>query len=449
MKLKELSNNHNAAKGISIFKPSEPELIDAKGIYIGKTRLYHTPFFFDSEELMNPHIAVVGTTGSGKSYFLKNYILRSFNADIKNILIIDWNDEYSEVVNFLYGNIIYIDLNNRINIFDVFKNKKKKLEYTVNAISSMLKLDSNEHALLYKAVQNAIEICNNTKEILNFSYIINMFEKDSSLRIKLEQLRFSPILADSSTFDPSSLLNGIFSLNISKLSSDAQRKLIASAFLELVVEFMHNMKLGFNEKHLIVVDEVWKIIDDNESLTQLFREGRKYNISVAIATQNVKDINMDIASNIASFFIFRMQNSDDSKLLVDMGILAREFAELPFRLHIGSCIVHLVYKSKDQKNFIIEKVDGLINNICKLKSGSMIRAIQMDKFLKNSSLFYSRDIYEKLRSFIESNNRDIELIALVKFLIKEGAKRSDIVAYLRSLDIDDIAIVDSLEKVVY
>jgi hypothetical protein len=448
MKLNELSNNQKASKLISIFKQSEPITLNAKGIYIGKTRNYNLPFFLDSDELMNPHIAVIGTTGSGKSYFLKNYVLRSFNADIKNIFIIDWNDEYSEIINLMYGNIIYINSKNKVNIFEIFKNKKKKLDYTVNAISSMLKLDPNEQAFLYKIISNAIDRCNISKEKLNFAYILNMLEKDSNLRIKLEQLTSSPILAESSTFDPTEVLNGIYSINISKLNNDAQRKLIVSAFLELVIEFMHNMKLCSNEKRLIIVDEAWKIINDSRDLTQLFREGRKYNIGVAIATQNVKDIPLELISNIASIFVFRMQNSEDYKILRDAGILAEEFYEASFKLFIGSCIVHLVYKSKDQKNFIIRKVDGLVKDICKLECDSMIITIPIEKFLKNTDLFYSKGIYEKLKEFIESNNRDIELIALVKFLVKEGVGRGEIVSYLRTLEINDLDIVNVLDKVI-
>ncbi|MGC8648748.1 MAG: ATP-binding protein [Candidatus Micrarchaeia archaeon] len=448
MKVNELSNNQKASRMISIFNQSEPLTSNAKGIYIGKTKLYNLPFFLDPDELMNPHIAVIGTTGSGKSYFLKNYILRSFNANIKNIFIIDWNDEYSEIINVMYGNVIYINSKNKINVFEIFKNKKKKLDYTVNAISSMLKLDSNEQALLYKVISNAIDKCNASKEKLNFTYILNMLDKDSNLRIKLEQLTSSPILAESSTFNPIDVLNGVYSINISKLNNDSQRKLIVSAFLELIIEFMHNMKLGLNEKRLIIVDEVWKIINDSRDLAQLFREGRKYNIGVAIATQNVKDVPLELVSNIASIFIFRMQNNEDYRILRDAGILAEEFYDASLKLFIGSCIVHLIYKSKDQKNFIIKKVDGLIKDICKINCGSMIITIPIERFLKNTDLFYSKGMYEKLKEFVESNNRDIELIALVKFLVKEGAGRGEIISYLRMLEINDLAIVNALDVVI-
>ena len=104
----KISNNIEASKNITLFTQSEPTENDVKGIYIGKTAIYNTPFFFDQSILMNPHLCVVGTTGSGKSYFLKNYMIRSFNAGFKNILIIDWNNEYFEVMNFIYGRIIYL-----------------------------------------------------------------------------------------------------------------------------------------------------------------------------------------------------------------------------------------------------------------------------------------------------------------------------------------------------
>ncbi|MCL5433983.1 MAG: DUF87 domain-containing protein [Candidatus Marsarchaeota archaeon] len=443
----KISNNIEASKNITLFTQSEPTENDVKGIYIGKTAIYNTPFFFDQSILMNPHLCVVGTTGSGKSYFLKNYMIRSFNAGFKNILIIDWNNEYFEVMNFIYGRIIYLGSENHVNIFEIFKNKMKAAEYTTSAIVSMLGLDSNEKAMLYNVVSSALMEENN--EHVNLKYIIGIMDAPSMqmLKLKLTQLLNNEIFADSNTFDPENMLNGICSLNISGLSSDAQRKLIVSAFLDFVVEFMHNMQISESNRRCIIIDEAWKIIDANKSLTQLFREGRKYGIGIAISTQSVKDIPLEIMSNIATFFIFKMQNNDDINTLASAKILEGKFENMLSKLATGSCIVHLIYKSKHVKNFMIKKVDGLITNIYNLKiDDNMIAKISIEKIVNESNIFLRREMQEKIKEFIESNNRDIELAALVGMLVKEGASRAEIVAYLRSLGINDIAIVSSINS---
>ncbi|MGC8572062.1 MAG: ATP-binding protein [Candidatus Micrarchaeia archaeon] len=445
----KISNNNEASKYISIFGQSEPVIDEnsEKGIYIGRTALYNSPFFLDHSMLMNPHICAIGTTGSGKSYFLKNYIIRSFNAGINNILIIDWNNEYLEVMNFIYGKTIFLGSENHINIFEIFKNKMKAAEYTTSSIVSMLGLDSNEKAMLYNIISSAL--MEEENEHVNLRYIMNMMSMPSMrmLRLKLAELLNSNIFADTNTFDPESLLNGVCSLNISRLDSDAQRKLVVSAFLDLLIEFMHNMQISEANRRLVVIDEAWKIIDANKSFVQLFREGRKYGISIAIATQNLKDIPLSILSNIASVFIFRMQNSEDVESLMNAKILDKKFEDLPSKLETGSCIVHLIYKSKLVKNFMIKKVDGLITNICNLKiDDNMMAKISIEKIVEEANIFFRRDMVEKIREFIESNNRDIELSALIKMLIKEGSSRSEIVAYLRALDINDLAIVSSINN---
>ncbi len=77
----------------------------ATGIYIGNTHMYNLPFFLDSAKLVNPHISILGMTGSGKTYLIKSIITRSGFLKERAILILDWNAEYNDVVQFLYGKV--------------------------------------------------------------------------------------------------------------------------------------------------------------------------------------------------------------------------------------------------------------------------------------------------------------------------------------------------------
>lgn len=101
-----ISNSVNATKLLNVFMGSEPvpeedEIVD--GVYVGKTLLYNLPFFLNSSKLMNPHISIVGMTGSGKSYLLKSMIMRLFLTRKVSIFIIDWVSEYSDLVKELGG----------------------------------------------------------------------------------------------------------------------------------------------------------------------------------------------------------------------------------------------------------------------------------------------------------------------------------------------------------
>ncbi len=82
---------------------SEPSLEDGSGVYLGRTKVYRTPFFLNVHKLLNPHIAVLGMSGAGKTYFLKSLIARNVLCCNTKVLVLDWNGEYGNVVSFLGG----------------------------------------------------------------------------------------------------------------------------------------------------------------------------------------------------------------------------------------------------------------------------------------------------------------------------------------------------------
>lgn len=94
-----------AALCIAIFAQSEPPISSA-GVYIGDTLMYRTPFFLELEKLVNPHISIIGMTGSGKTFLTKSIIMRLYFAEKIDMVIIDWNSEYAKMVESLGGEVI-------------------------------------------------------------------------------------------------------------------------------------------------------------------------------------------------------------------------------------------------------------------------------------------------------------------------------------------------------
>ncbi len=101
-----LSNSEAASRSVSFVYDGEPR--SSNGIYIGKTQVYKRPFFLDTGTLLNPHLIAIGMTGSGKTYFLKSYIIRNRLVGGSSIFIIDWNSEYDETIEFLGGKTLRI-----------------------------------------------------------------------------------------------------------------------------------------------------------------------------------------------------------------------------------------------------------------------------------------------------------------------------------------------------
>ena len=93
------------------------------GIYIGDEPKFKLPVFLNFENSINNHMFVVGMTGSGKSYFLKNLLMKMSFIHNYSAFIIDFTGEYGEFAKFAFaeeatdvsphmctGNISYADL---------------------------------------------------------------------------------------------------------------------------------------------------------------------------------------------------------------------------------------------------------------------------------------------------------------------------------------------------
>jgi hypothetical protein len=104
--IKQLGNSVQAGKSVRIVAQSELSEIPEQGVFIGKSLVYNIPVFIDTDQLINPHIAVLGMTGSGKSYFLKNYLFRSAFGEGAGVFIVDWNGEYDELVRGADGRVV-------------------------------------------------------------------------------------------------------------------------------------------------------------------------------------------------------------------------------------------------------------------------------------------------------------------------------------------------------
>jgi len=88
------------ARKMILVHPPEPrkDLLlsgPSAGVFIGKTRFLHTPVFWNSAKLINPHLAIIGITGSGKSYTVKTFLTRASLIWNSNAVIMDWVGEYS------------------------------------------------------------------------------------------------------------------------------------------------------------------------------------------------------------------------------------------------------------------------------------------------------------------------------------------------------------------
>lgn len=74
-------------------------------IFLGTGEKHGRPLFLDFESLVNPHLFIIGMSGSGKTYLMRSLLLKMCACTDNEIIVIDFTGEYLSVGEFGSGNI--------------------------------------------------------------------------------------------------------------------------------------------------------------------------------------------------------------------------------------------------------------------------------------------------------------------------------------------------------
>lgn len=485
------------ARKMILVHPPEPrkELLlsaPSDGVYIGKTRFLRTPVFWDPHKLINPHIAILGITGSGKSYTVKTFLTRASLIWNTNAVILDWVGEYNEWVKQAGGKVINL-ARERLNILDlVGLPKRSRIKQILSALDILIDLKSypNER----DEIEEALELMYYQKgsrrptlhEVLtNFKkwktkkketrmnreeverLLQKMYGKDISKKPTLiDVVRFlearqkkraarllrrftvegTDFFAGSTTLDIKKLTHsGLVCIDLHELPTEEMRSLAGLTILQYIKELMRAG--GMEEEHkevklFVVLDEAWKIAQDERSdVITIVREGRKYNFSLVIATQNPTDMHKTIFSNVGTVFVLRLvlrefrdyvRNSIGYPQFID-----REIS----KFGVGDAAVNMIFAQRQSKvmTFLMERIDGeepLL--IYRIKGGKMIAEIEREQFVR---MLYELGLTESQLNLIKSEFQKgdglLDGEQLVAILEKFGYSKPSIISFLRQLGINE------------
>lgn len=301
-------------------------IFDKDGIFIGSNMDNESLIFinkFDNKKYKNANMCVFGTSGAGKSYFIKLQVLRNRLSDI-NQYIIDPEREYIKIVKHLNGINIKLGPNSNtfINIFDIREESLEDGEgYLINKISKLIgffslifeNIDEEEKGLLEEKIiecykrkginfndKSLYKIVNNKKRfkeskdmpILNDFY--NLLTKDEKLK-KLSN-KLIPFIEGSMKFLNNytnvELNNKLIVGDIYELGED-NIKYGMYIFIEI---FWDKIKKDRKSKKIIYMDEIWRLIGVTSNkhvasfIYKMFKTIRKYGGSTVAITQDISDI---------------------------------------------------------------------------------------------------------------------------------------------------------------
>ena len=446
----------------------------AESVYIGRSQFLRVPFYWNPAILTNPHLCVVGITGSGKSYFIKSFITRASLVMGSSVLILDWAGEYGDWVRSAGGKVISFGKEG-INLLDLGgATPHARTRQVIEALEMLTDLPAfpSQRRLTEDAIEEAysrkgfsLHKENTKKKCPSLADVYKLLAKKShrsgdsaeaAHRIK------NLILSSGGSFSASTipleqLLTGLVCVDLHSLPMESLRSLAGLAILQFVKEKMRTKSYSADSgkiKLFVVVDEAWKIASDGRSdVVSIVREGRKYGFSLIVASQNPTDVHRSIFANAGSVFAFRITLSSERDYIRASLSYSDFFERQSHSFSVGQALVHLEFSqpTASPRTFILRKVDGeeLLVTFS-IRGGNM--NIEFEKAELSRKLL-SFGLSEKqcgaLMAEFERRSFSLDASEFVSFLQRFGHSRASAISLLRDMgasESDLLSLFESLGK---
>jgi len=452
----------------------------SESVYIGKTKYLGVPFFWNSKKLLNPHLCVVGTTGSGKSYFVKTFITRASLTLGASALILDWAGEYSDWVRSAGGRVVTFGKQG-INLLDLAGSSPHTR--TQQVMDSLRILTDISHSSAQcRLTEDAIEKAYASAGFQAKKASTKRSEGRASIhtrkpptlenvqRILEKQAKRSPEAAEAarriknlllssggsftaSTLSLSSLLSGLVCVDLHSLPTETLRSLAGLSILQFVKESMRASEYSSNAppRLFVVVDEAWKIASDERSdVVSIVREGRKYGFGLIVASQNPTDVHKSIFSNAGTMMLFRLTHAEERNYVRSSLAYSDFYEEESHSLSVGQALVHLEFSSPSPcpRTFILRKVDGeeLLVTL-HLRGGGMDLEFERGELASRLLSFGLTDAQSRaVLSEFERHSFSLGASEFAALLEKFGYSRASAITLLRELGASERDLLSSLAQ---
>lgn len=376
-----LSDNCFTTDSLSLNFPFYTKnIFDLNGIIFGFTssdnKICNIDIF--DNKYLNPNMCILGSSGSGKSYFTKLLIIRNFLCGKKQY-IFDLEGEYINVAKNTYQKYInFLDNDTyNFNLLEIFNYELKDKYWFQNKINKVSSIISKLIDINDKEIDIIKEALIKTYNDYGINDDINsIYEKSTN-----EIIYINNKIRDSSKFPTlNDLINNIKSKKLGKLLIEKvidkykslsthsnfnlydnivvfnTKNLEQRAFSCLVKYFLDEIKIFSkysNIKTIIYIDEIWKYVsikDNNDialTIFEYYKTLRKYNSSIISITQDITDFfaydngnyGKSILNNCGFKLFFRIEFSD-RKILENMHITDNSQFDKIYKLNKGQGLLN-------------------------------------------------------------------------------------------------------------
>ena len=303
-----ITRNMDTTSLATTFPLTSAELSSDRGVLYGTNSENESFIIFDRFSLENGNFVVFGTSGGGKSFFVKLEALRSLMLGTE-IIIIDPESEYQALAAAVGGEFISFSFNSpsKINPFDlsqVYEEGENQLGLKILSLHSLFKvimgvITPSQEALLDRAIVATYRAKGITQDPATQKKEPPLMEDLYKILIGMETAEAMDLAARIEKFVKGSFV-GIFDkqTNIDIKNpftvfsvKDLQDTLRPIAMF-IILDFIWTRVKKDLKKRLLIVDEAWHMMrypDSAQFLWSVVKRARKYYLGLTTITQDVED----------------------------------------------------------------------------------------------------------------------------------------------------------------
>lgn len=301
----------NTANAAVLIPFTTKNYTDKGGIYYGINIVNNLPIIFDRTTLRNPNGFILGTPGSGKSFFAKKEIVEIFlNRTEDDIMVIDPEREYRSLANLLGGTDIVISESsaNHINPLDISANYSDAAEenpiafkssFIMSLFGSIINLSEEDKSVIDKTVTilyQQFKHAGRPPTLKDFSTVLNSFQdpmfKAIASRLNIALLRYIQGSLDVFSYPTNIDINNRFVVfDIKDLGPELKTFGMFVILDQIWNRITQNREV--KKRTWIYIDEIYLLFQNTyaqEFLFKLFKRARKWGAIITGITQNIEDL---------------------------------------------------------------------------------------------------------------------------------------------------------------